>query len=214
MIKITNKKILQGIVCCVVPVLLAPHAGFSSEAMDAVLDEATLDKSRLWLPSSLSYLEPEFYRSASIALSAKQCVEIMRGELLTIDSDRTNPVFKFICKGTESLTVATLVDGEKFEIINTAGDTKLQQHTRHLNQYWKICQRNLHAKTDRLTGLRWPEGGKMKPSYMDDDRVDYQIDFDAQGFGGEPLKYRGYCQFKNLKNFTVEVKPRPKSITP
>lgn len=102
------------------------------------------------------------------------------------------------------------MDGKKFEIINTAGETKLQQHTRHLNQYWKICQRNLHEKTDRMQGLKWPEGGKMNPSVVDNDRVEYEIDFDAEGFGGEPLKYRGYCLFKNLKNYTVDVKPRPK----
>ncbi len=173
----------------------------------------SFDKNRLWLPLSLTHLTPDLHKSAEIALSTPQCVEILRGELHEINPEKTVPIFKFICKSNERYTIATLVNGVNFKVINTSGETKLQQHIRHLNQYWKICQRNLHAQTEKLTSVRWPEGGKFEPSYIDSERVEYEIDFDAQGFGGEPLRYRGYCQFKTLKDYFVEVKPRPKSST-
>lgn len=169
-----------------------------------------IDPSRLLIPSSLDYLMPRLVQAAELAVSSSECVSFVKGELKSINPDKTKPIFRITCKNSESQTFALLINGDSFEFINVIGETRAQQHGRHLHQYWQICRREVEKKTDKMTGVRWPEGGFVEPVSISDEQVNFEIDIDAKGFGGQPLLYRGYCEFQSLKKFSVEIKGRPK----
>ncbi|GAB2196720.1 hypothetical protein [Sessilibacter sp. MAH4] len=173
--------------------------------------DSNIDPNKLLLPSSLDFLKPRLVQAAEIASASTECVSFVKGELKSIKPDKSKPIFRIICKNTSQQTFALLIDGDNFEFINVKGETRAQQHQRHLHQYWQICRKEIEKKTDKMTGVRWPEGGFVDPVSISDDHVNFEIDIDAKGFGGQPLLYRGYCEFQSLKNFSVELKGRPKA---
>lgn len=165
---------------------------------------------KLWLPSSQKQLMPNLWQAAQEVMGDEACTELVRGEYMDSKSKPDKPVFRILCRDENRKTYAVLVDGTSFERLHATGETRLQQKQRHLPQYSRRCLQELKSKTERMIKPRWPEGAVLSPTKIDNEAVEYEVDFSAETLTGRYLDYRGYCHFTSLNDLVVEVRPRPK----
>jgi len=171
---------------------------------------AQTSKQNVWLPTSQKHHMDSLLRAVEIVQTQEKCVTVVRGELKESQSTPQRPVFRIICRDEQSLTYATLIDGVSLKELHATGETLAEQNLRHVPQYSRLCLAQLKKEANSMLNPHWPEGVVLEPTYLDDRKIQFEVDFTAENLEAETLYYRGYCDFRNLQRLSVTIKPRPK----
>ncbi|WP_317931250.1 hypothetical protein [Halioxenophilus sp. WMMB6] len=189
--------------------LTAALLGVNSVAEETVSSEL---KQKLWLPASYARYMGDLIQSAQQVSQFETCRQVIRGELLESQSTAEHPVFRVLCRDQQGQSYAVLVDGDSYEDLHAHVDPPIEeQKGPDLPQYARVCVTELKAKVHRMIKPVWPESDSLAPTLLNDDVVDFEVDFTAENAEGILLKYRGYCHFNSLQELSLDVKPRPGS---
>lgn len=165
----------------------------------------------LWLPSRYQRAMPQLEKAVDTVAQSEHCQKVIKGELLESKSQPGKPVFRVICRNESLKTYATIIDGVSFKELHASGETRLEQKQRHLPHYSRVCLNKLKEKAQRMHQPRFPEGSSLEPSLITGERIEFEVDFSAESLNGVELKYRGYCQFESMRDYTMIIKPRPRA---
>jgi hypothetical protein len=160
----------------------------------------------LWLPAKYKLDMPKLLAAAQMVESGESCKKLVRGELLQSSSPQL--VFRILCRNEQNQTFVTLVDGNSLELVNLSGETRLEQHQRHIAQYWRKCRDSLQHETEAMINTRWPETRLLQPSILEDERILFEVKFTAENLAGDTLYYLGTCDYAGLSDLTINIKPR------
>lgn len=186
-----------------------PLLCFSVGILADVANAEAISDAHLWLPGRYKQYLPNLNRAAVLIDEGERCEKVIRGELLESKSTLERPVFRIICRDSQQMTFVSLVDGISYIELQASGETRLQQNQRHLPNYARICLNELKQKTATMINTRFPEGSGLQPSVIDEELIEFEVDFSAEAIEGAVLEYRGYCHFESLRDYSVVLKPRP-----
>ncbi|WNO10154.1 hypothetical protein [Teredinibacter sp. KSP-S5-2] len=189
-----------------------------------VLSGLAFDENRLWLPSQYQTLYLDLKKAAEVAESIDRCVVVLDG---TLDLDRSSdghPVYRILCRQQNGKSYNEMVDGVSFRTLTTKVPIVLEPTAEELEQMrlaeerkraeelriwklnmWKLCQSTFTDKTSLMINLVLITQNQPEPNYIDESRIQYIIDFDAENQQGDKLRFRSICVTENnlIESFKI-----------
>lgn len=186
-----------------------------------------LDENRLWLPSQYQTLYLDLKKAAGVAESIDRCVVVLNG---TIDLDRSSdghPVYRILCRQKNGKSYNEMVDGVSFRTLTTKVPIVQEPTAEELEQMrlaeerrreeelrirklkmWELCQKTFVDKTSLMINLTLITLTQPEPNYIDENRVQYIIDFDAENQKGDKLRFRSICVTENNQTESFKIRRR------
>lgn len=189
----------------------------------------SFDESRLWLPITYQTHYLKLKEAAASAESLERCEEILSGTLDRDQSSRNHPIFRITCRQPDGQTYNEMVDGLSFETLTTSREAKYKPTEEELAQQklaeerrkqaekertaLSACEGELRQRVKGMKNIRWLDEEAPEPASRTDGELVFIIDFDAEAYGGEALRYRSTCNFRSQNDFNLKIGKRELPVT-
>lgn len=188
---------------------------------------AAIDAERLWLPRSDQKYYLNLVQSAAAAEALPRCQTVLEGTIDKEQSQPEHPIFRILCRQANGRSYNEMVDGLSFETLTTPVVVEppetAEQLQRRLRQEqalaaaaikqredeaWQACSGEVQQQTALMMELVMITQTQPAPEELNEHEVVFVIDFDAENFWGEALRFRARCRFSSEQEPQVKIGPR------
>lgn len=188
-----------------------------------------VDPDRLWVPTKYQTRFIDLIKAANTAESIDRCVTVLLG---TIDLDRSasgDPVYRILCRQENGQSYNEMVDGITFETLTTPKivivpltpeeleEQKREEERKKVEALerrkvagWTLCLEHFDLKTQYMIELQRITQDRPEPTLINNQQMDFSIDFNAENTEGTPLKYSAYCRIEDAAVGKFSIKGRKK----
>lgn len=192
------------------------------------LPAASLDKARLWLPTSYQTLYLPLKQAAHTALQLERCVTVLEA---TVDLEQSRPghaIFRILCRQENGRNYNEMVDGLTFATLTTvetppvalsAEELERLEYEKELQrqlerealhqEMWLACAQDLELRVQNMIDLTWLSSALPEATEESDSYAKFHRDFDAKDVWGKNLRFRAICRAESPEQFDIRIIPRP-----
>lgn len=100
---------------------------------------------------------------------------------------------------------------EDIELLRAAQELARLENERKL-ALWNYCMQELKLRVRNMHSLVWLTQVMPEPQFDADNRLSYEIDFNAQDLYQKPLYYRAKCVIQDKTDYDLLIRPRRNDI--
>lgn len=188
----------------------------------------SVDKTRLWLPTSYKTLYLPLKEAAQTANRLERCLTVLEGTVDLEQSRPGHPIFRILCRQENGRNYNEMVDGISFTTLTTVEippkplsaeeQERLEQEEQARQQaereahhlaLWQACAQALEPLLQNMMELAWLTPAPPQATKETDTHVVFDRDFDAKDVWGKNLHYRAICRAEDPEQVELRIIPRP-----